>query len=75
MAFVLVLSSVVPASAASQESWAVYMYICGSDLESEQGLASENLKELFKVSLPENVSFYYIVIHGNPLSVFFEHTL
>lgn len=58
MAFVLALSSVVPASAASQESWAVYMYICGSDLESEQGLASENLKELFKVPLPENVSFF-----------------
>lgn len=56
LALVLVVSSLVPASA--QESWAVYMYVCGSDLETEYGAATDNLEELMKVSLPENVTFF-----------------
>ena len=56
LALVLVVGSLVPASA--QESWAVYMYVCGSDLETEYGAATDNLEELMKVSLPENVTFF-----------------
>ena len=56
LALALVLGSVAPALA--QESWAVYMYVCGSDLETEYGSATDNLEELMKVSLPENVTFF-----------------
>ena len=38
-------------------SWAVYWYLCGSDLESENGFATEDLNEMMKVTLPENVTF------------------
>ena len=30
-------------SGAAQETWAVCIYMCGSDLESESGFATENL--------------------------------
>ncbi len=42
---------------AAQDKWAVYIYMCGSDLESEDGLATENLNALKSVPLPENVKF------------------
>ena len=42
---------------AAQESWAIYIYMCGSDLESEEGFATENLEALRSVPLPENVTF------------------
>ncbi|MBQ3076682.1 MAG: clostripain, partial [Clostridia bacterium] len=37
-------------------SWAVYWYLCGSDLESYYGCATADLVEMMEVSLPENVS-------------------
>ncbi len=37
-------------------SWAVYWYLCGSDLETNGGFASTDLAEMMEVSLPENVS-------------------
>lgn len=37
-------------------SWAVYWYICGSDLESNGGFATNDLSELMEVELPENVN-------------------
>ena len=40
---------------ASDESWIVCWYLCGSDLESDYGAATEDLNELMEVSLPENV--------------------
>lgn len=40
---------------ASNQSWVVYWYLCGSDLESEYGAATEDLNELMEVSLPDNV--------------------
>ena len=49
----LLLGSV--AQAAEPETWAVYWYICGSDLESNLKRASENIRELCSVQLPENV--------------------
>lgn len=40
---------------AESGDWAIYWYLCGSDLESESGFASEDLAELMEVTLPENV--------------------
>ena len=41
-----------PAPSGEGGSWAVYWYLCGSDLESEGGFATE----LLEVALPENVT-------------------
>jgi len=35
--------------------WAIYWYLCGSDLESGSGAATIDLFELMEVKLPENV--------------------
>jgi hypothetical protein len=35
--------------------WAIYWYICGSDLESEGGAATIDILELCETQLPENV--------------------
>lgn len=37
-------------------SWAVYWYLCGSDLETNGGFASIDLQEMMEVQLPENVN-------------------
>lgn len=37
-------------------SWAVYWYLCGSDLESNGGFATTDLQEMMEVQLPENVN-------------------
>ena len=44
--------------ATAQDSWAVYVYMCGSDLESMYGAATFNLNALRSVQLPENVKFF-----------------
>lgn len=44
--------------ASAQDSWAVYIYMCGSDLESAAGLATNNLNGLRSVQLPENVTCF-----------------
>ena len=36
-------------------TWAIYWYLCGTDLESEGGAATNDLNELLQVQLPENV--------------------
>lgn len=41
---------------AEGESWAVYWYLCGSDLESNGGFATMDLSEMMEVELPENVN-------------------
>ena len=45
-----------PSETAGGESWAVYWYLCGSDLESGGGFATGDLSELMEVELPENVT-------------------
>ena len=35
--------------------WAIYWYLCGSDLESKHSSASNDIDEMLKVKLPENV--------------------
>ncbi len=39
----------------ASDNWVIYWYLCGTDLESEYGAASADLKELLRVSLPPNV--------------------
>ena len=39
----------------SSDTWVIYWYLCGTDLETEGGAASADLRELQKVSLPPNV--------------------
>lgn len=46
----------VPGGGRNSGSWAVYWYLCGSDLESEGGFATDDLLELLEVRLPENVT-------------------
>jgi len=47
-------------------SWAVYWYLCGSDLESGGGFATCDFRELMEVILPENVN---VVIETGGASV------
>ena len=51
-------AATAPAAPASGEagSWAVYWYLCGSDLESGNGFASTDLSEMMEIALPENVT-------------------
>lgn len=44
-----------PESLSTDTEWAVYWYLCGSDLESNYGAATNDLVELTSVVLPENV--------------------
>lgn len=39
----------------STDTWTIYWYVCGTDLESKHGAASEDLQELLQVRLPPNV--------------------
>ena len=41
---------------ADSGSWAIYWYLCGSDLESDGGFATGDLSELMEADLPENVT-------------------
>lgn len=41
---------------AEDGSWAVYWYLCGSDLESNGGFATIDLSEMMEVQLPKNVN-------------------
>lgn len=45
-----------PSVPADAGSWAVYWYLCGSDLESGGGFATGDLSELLEVEMPENVN-------------------
>ena len=55
----LLLFAVLPGAAVgdSPETWAVYVYMCGSDLESRGGCATDNIMSLMANTLPENVTF------------------
>ena len=46
----------VEAEVSSDGSWAVYWYLCGSDLETNYACATTDLQEMLEVQLPENVS-------------------
>ena len=53
-------------------SWAVYWYLCGSDLESEGGFATSDLSELMEVELPENVT---VVIETGGAATWYNDTV
>ena len=40
----------------TEETWSVYWYLCGSDLETNNGCATTDLQEMLEVQLPENVN-------------------
>lgn len=48
-------SSVVTSGNPSGDTWSVFIYLCGTDLETQWGLASHNIMEMLQVSIPENV--------------------
>ena len=54
------------ASGGDGGSWAVYWYLCGSDLETNYGCATADLSEMMEVQLPENVN---VVIETGGASV------
>jgi hypothetical protein len=39
--------------AAADGSWAIYLYMCGSDLESGGGAATSDIQEMLQVTLPD----------------------
>ena len=41
---------------AVESEWAIYWYLCGSDLETDAGCATDDLIELLEVQLPDNVN-------------------
>ena len=45
-----------PVSQPEEGTWAIYWYLCGSDLESNGGYASTDLSEMMEIALPENVT-------------------
>ena len=55
-----------PATELNDGSWAVYWYLCGSDLETNYGCATADLSEMLEVQLPENVT---VVIQTGGASV------
>ena len=54
----LLLGLVLPlqSARAATETWAVYWYLCGSNLETQGGAASADLEELLRTRLPDNVT-------------------
>lgn len=47
--------ALLESSYSPDDTWAVYWYLCGSDLESGSGAATEDMMEMFETELPENV--------------------
>lgn len=41
---------------ASDSDWVFYWYVCGSDLESDDGSATTDIEEMMDVELPDNVT-------------------
>ena len=44
-------------SAGADDSWTIFVYLCGADLESEAGLATGNMQEMISASAASNVRF------------------
>ena len=45
----------------SSDTWAIYWYLCGSDLETYSACATVDLEEMMRVTLPDNV---FVVIEA-----------
>lgn len=46
----------MPKSTGDDTTWAIYWYLCGSDLETNGGLATKDLNEMLSTKLPDNVT-------------------
>ena len=55
LALILCLSFVGSAFAAGEDGWTIFVYVCGSDLESENSLASINIQEMIDAKTAPNV--------------------
>jgi hypothetical protein len=53
-------------------TWAIYWYLCGSDLESGYGAATMDLEEMMAVKLPEGVE---VVIQTGGASIWYNETV
>lgn len=62
LTFVLIVFNSLYCSAENKKEkildWGIYIYICGSDLETNYGAASSDLAEIQKIQLPENIAYY-----------------
>ena len=54
-----VVSSLDGNKTSENKGWSVFMYLCGTDLESdENGAASSNIDEILQASLDSNIKYY-----------------
>ena len=53
----IVLCMSLCTAAFADDGWTIFVYLCGSDLESENGFASENMKEMIEASAASGVRF------------------
>ena len=44
-------------SACADDNWTIFVYLCGSDLESENSFATDNMQEMIDASAASNVRF------------------
>ena len=58
LAGVLLAGLCLPAQAATtvQDDWAIYLYLCGTDLETKGGAASQDLMEIVHQKIPDGVT-------------------
>lgn len=53
----VMMTAVQGSAKEAKAKWAVYMYMCGSDLESNYGCASTDINEMISAKLPEGVQY------------------
>ncbi len=53
----LMLCITLCASASAEEDWTVFVYICGSDLESDNAMATENMEQMIDAETGANIRF------------------
>ena len=53
----LVLCFSLCAVASAEEDWTVFVYLCGSDLESESGLATVNMQQMIDAETASGIRF------------------
>ena len=60
----LILLLPLPVSAQDEITTTVLIYMCGSDLETESSLASQDLQEMIAAGIPENSHLTVLVETG-----------
>ena len=54
---VIILCVTLCGTAFADDSWTIFVYLCGADLESEGSLATDNMQEMIDASKVSNVRF------------------